>query len=84
MTREPLVEDIQDYAYALRDAIFARIRADRTCGSGGFEAGYGVGFQIGEGGDPWLGWELAVATSSAEASKSYLLITCDANEYAQA
>lgn len=77
----PYAEDTQDYAYGLRDAIFTHIHTDRTCGSGGFEAG---GFQIGEGGEPWLGWELAQARSSADASKSYLLITCDANEYVEA
>lgn len=81
---ERYAEDTQDYGYALRDAILAHIRADRTCGSGGFEAGYGVGFQVGEGGEPWIRWHLSQTRSSAEESKAYLLITFDANEYAQA
>jgi hypothetical protein len=42
----------------LKDAIFARLRADRTCGSGGFEAG---GFHMGEGGEPWFRWGMGQA-----------------------
>jgi hypothetical protein len=78
---EPYPEDSQDFGYGLRDAIFARIRADRTCGSGGFEAG---GFQVGEGGEPWLRWHLSQATTKAELTKLYLKIDFEAHEYIQA
>lgn len=78
-------EDAQDASYALVDAIRARIEADRTCGTGGFEAGYGVGFQVGEGGEPWLRWTIApIHTTPRELSKGYVLLECDADEYIQA
>lgn len=78
-------EDVQDALYALLDAIRAHIQADRTCGSGGFEAGYGVGFQVGEGGEPWLRWEVSpVHTTPRDLSKAYLLVEFDADEYVQA
>src|SRR5204862_827413 len=44
----PYVEDTQDFMYALRDALIAKVRADPTLGSGGIEAGQ---FHVGEGGD---------------------------------
>ena len=78
---ELYAEDSQDFGYALRDAIFARIRADRTCGSGGFEVG---GFQVGEGGQPWLRWHLSQAATRAELTKLYLRIDFEAHEYIQA
>ncbi len=78
-------EDLQDAVYALLDAIRAHIEADRTCGTGGYEAGYGVGFQVGEGGAPWLRWEIApVSTSQKDLSKGYLMVEFDADEYVQA
>lgn len=39
-------EDAEDALYALRDALCERLRADLTLGSGGFEAGATVGFEI--------------------------------------
>lgn len=78
-------EDAQDIEYALIDAVRAHIEADRTCGSGGFEAGYGVGFQVGEGGEPWLRWRAApISTTSRELSKGYVLFEFAADEYVQA
>lgn len=79
------VEDLQDTCYDLLDAIRARIEADRTCGTGGFEAGYGVGFQVGEGGEPWLRWTISpVETTPKDLSKGFLLIEFDADQYIQA
>lgn len=75
---EPYAEDAQDFAYALKDAIIARIRADPTCASGGFELG---GFQIGEGGDPWLRWTMPPPATSAEMTRIYLRVECEAHNY---
>lgn len=75
---EPYAEDAQDWAYALRDAIFARIRADPTCASGGFELG---GFQIGEGGDPWLRWSMPPPETNAQLTRIYMLIEAEAHQY---
>lgn len=75
---EPYAEDAQDFAYALKDALFDRIRADPTCASGGFEAG---GFQIGEGGDPWLRWTMPPPATSAEMTRIYLRVECEAHNY---
>lgn len=78
-------EDAQDAQYALLEAILGRIRADRTCGSGGFEAGYGVGFQVGEGGEPWIRWQSSpISKGGRDLSKGYLLVEFDADEYIQA
>lgn len=79
------VEDLQDTAYGLLDAIRSHIESDRTLGTGGFEAGYGVGLQAGEGGEPWLRWQVApVETTVKELSKGYLLVEFDATQYVQA
>jgi hypothetical protein len=79
------VEDLQDATYALVDAIRAHIQADRTCGTGGFEAGYGVGVQVGEGGEPWIRWTISpVWTGPKDLSKGYLLLEFDADQYVQA
>lgn len=75
---EPYAEDAQDWTYNLKDAIFARIRADPTCNSGGFELG---GFQIGEGGDPWLRWHLPPPATTAQMTRLYLRIECEAHNY---
>lgn len=80
-SEEPYAEESQDFGFALKDAIFARLRADRTCGSGGLEAG---GFQIGEGGAPWFRWAMGQAKTSAGLTKVYLRIECEAHEYIQA
>lgn len=75
---EPYAEDAQDFAHALRDAIFTRLRADPTCASGGFELG---GFQIGEGGDPWFRWAMSSPETNAEETRIYLLIEAEAHQY---
>jgi hypothetical protein len=80
-SEEPYAEDSQDFGYDLKDAIFARLRADRTCGSGGFENGANGGFQVGEGGEPWLRWGMGQARSQAGLTKVYLRIECEAHEY---
>jgi hypothetical protein len=78
-------ETVQDAQYDLLDAIRAKLEADRTCGTGGFEAGYGVGFQVGEGGEPWIRWEISpVMTTPKDLSKGYVLVEFDADEYIQA
>lgn len=81
----PAAEDMQDVTYDLIDAIRARIEADRTCGSGGFEAGYGVGFQVAEGGDPWLTWSMSpVLTTPKQLSKQYVQVEFNVDQYIQA
>jgi hypothetical protein len=75
---EPYAEDAQDFGYTLKDLIFAAIRADVTCGTGGFEAG---GFQIGEGGDPWLHWTMSTPATNAEMTRIYLSIEFEAHNY---
>lgn len=74
-------EDVQDDSFALLDAALARLRADRTCGSGGLEQG---GFQIGEGADLGLSWEMSQARSTAEGTRAYLRIYFQATEYVEA
>lgn len=78
-------EDVQDISYELLDAIRGHIEADRTLGTGGFEAGYGVGLQAGEGGGPWLTWEISpVSTNTKDLTKGYLLVEFTADQYIQA
>lgn len=82
----PNAEDMQDATYDLIDAIRNRIHIDRTCGTGGFEAGYGVGFQVAEGGEPWLKWSMSpVATDKrAGLSKQYVMVEFNVDQYIQA
>ena len=72
-------EDAQDDAYALRDALIARIHLDPACGSGGFE---NLGFQVGEGSP--IDWDLAQSEAKAGLTKGYLLIEMTAVEYVKA
>lgn len=85
---EDYAEDAQDAQYDLLDAIYAKLLTDRGAGSGGIEAGFGVGFQIGEAsevGDEWFRWELfPVTTTPRELSKAYTHIEFDAVELRQA
>lgn len=74
----PYAEDVQDALYALQDAIRARIHADRTCGSGGIENG---GFQVGEGGEPWIRWSDSEVESTAERTEALLPVSFEAHEY---
>ena len=75
--RTPYAEDGQDYAYDLLDAVRDHIHADRTCGSGGFEAG---GFQVGEGEDSDFAWHMEQGNTSEDVTNIYLLISTDAVE----
>lgn len=59
-------EDAEDYTYGLRDGLIARLRTDRTCGSGGFEVG---GFQVGEGAGAQIQWECSAPRTSAGLTK---------------
>lgn len=77
-------EDLQDVVYDTLDAERALIEADRTCGSGGFEAGYGVGFQVGEGGEPWLQWTVSPVATTRDLSKAYMVLEFAADQYIQA
>jgi hypothetical protein len=78
---EAYAEDAQDFAYGIKDALIARIHADRTCGSGGFEVG---GFQVGEGGSPWIRWRVRQGRTTAELTKIYVGVYFEAHEYLQA
>jgi len=78
---EQYAEDAQDFAYGIRDALIARVRADRTCGSGGFEAG---AFQVGEGGEPWIRWRVRQGRTTAQLTKTYVGVQFEAHEYVQA
>lgn len=73
-------EDVEDAQRALWDAVVARIRSDRTCGSGGFEVG---GFQIAET-DPWLRHTFSSVTTSNNVSKAAMILTTEAHELVQA
>lgn len=74
-------EDAQDYAYTLLDAVIAHIRTDRTCGTGGFEAG---GLQVGEGESPRFDWAMSPPETSAEVTKLTVWLELDAREYVYA
>jgi len=75
------VEDGQDFGYALRDAMVARIRTDPGFGTGGIEAG---NFQVGEGSEDGGGeivTHLNQWVTDDECSKGYLLISFEAHAY---
>lgn len=80
-SKAPYSEDCQDFMYALRDALIARIRTDPTLGTGGIETG---NFQVGEGSEDG-GGEIAThmeqAVTEAEDTKAYLLISFEAHAY---
>lgn len=74
-------EDGQDFTYALRDAIVAKIRTDPTLGTGGIEAG---NFQVGEGsedGGGEIATHLEQQVTEDETTKGYLLISFEAHAY---
>lgn len=70
-------EDCQDFTYALRDAITARIRTDVTLGSGGIENN---GFQVGEG-DGRINTHIEQGNTDDGATKAYMCITFEAHAY---
>jgi hypothetical protein len=71
-------EDIQDAMYALQAAVTGRIHTDRTCGSGGIEAG---GFQVGEGPLPGIHWTFSDAYTVAEKTQALVKVEFSADEY---
>lgn len=76
-SESPYAEDVQDALYGIQDAIRAHIHADRTCGSGGIEAG---GFLVGES-PPWIRWMDSEVESTAEKSQALVTARFSANEY---
>jgi hypothetical protein len=73
-------EDVEDAIMSIVDGMLARIRADKTMGSGGFETG---GFQVAETA-PWLAWRRSKVESTAGISKAYLVFMTEAHYYVQA
>lgn len=72
-------EDAQDDVYALRDALVAHLRADRTLGGAVFEAGEHV-----DGGSGSIDFDYGQPETKAELTKSFLLMTFPALEIVQA
>lgn len=70
-------EDLQDALTSTIDGMLARIRADKTLGSGGFEVG---GFQVAET-DPWLRWRMSKVASTTGISKATLTFMTEAHYY---
>lgn len=70
-------EDCEDAMVSIVDSTLALLRADKTMGSGGFEAG---GFQIGET-TPWLIWRKSKVVSSNGSSKGYVHFSTEAHYY---
>lgn len=73
-------EDATDAFYDVLDAIGDRLRQDRCMGSGGFEAG---GFQAGEGGAPWITWQMEPAEVSSEVTAAYASCSYNVHFYRQ-
>jgi hypothetical protein len=67
-SKAPHSEDGLVAFYDLLEALGDRIRQDRCMGTGGFEAG---GFQAGEGGAPWITWQMEPAEVSSEVTAAY-------------
>ena len=74
------VEDAQDFMYALRDAVIAKIRTDPTLGTGGIEAG---NFQVGEGREDneEIVTQMQQQVTETEGTKGYLLVSFEAHSY---
>ncbi|SRR6266487_2616174 len=70
-------EDVEDAMMSMVDGMLSLIRADKTMGSGGFEAG---GFQVAET-EPWLTWRRSKVVSSSQISKAYLVFMTEAHYY---
>ena len=81
----PYAEDVTLAIRAMRDALATRLRADITCGSGGFEVG---GFQLAET-SPWLRFRYGGVSSisgtgvksSAGLTKGTLIMATEAHYY---
>lgn len=80
-------EDAQDAFDALRDALFEHFRADRTLGSGGFEATLPDGsrdpggFQAAEGENGELRWEMDPVETAGTVTRGYLVMAFDVDQY---
>jgi len=70
-------EDCEDAMVSIVDSTLALLRADKTMGSGGFEAG---GFQIAET-SPWLIWRKSKVVNHAGLSKGYVHFSTEAHFY---
>src|SRR4051812_27610427 len=70
-------EDVEDAVMSTVDNMRTRLRADKTCGSGGFEAG---GFQIAET-EPWLMWRRSHVVPSGGSSKATVIFSTEAHYY---
>lgn len=74
-------EDCQEFGYALRDALFTKIRTDPTLGTGGIENG---AFQVGEGsedGGGEIAWTYEQGETVDEVTKAYLQVSFEAHAY---
>lgn len=80
ISRAEHAEDGQDEFYELLERIGDRVRQDRCMGTGGFEAG---GFQAGEGGSPWITWQLEPAEVSSEMTSAYASCAYNVHFYRQ-
>jgi hypothetical protein len=78
-SRTPHAEEAQDDVYALRDALKARLRQDRTLGGAVFQAGEAI-----DGEHSWIEFEYGQPETRNELTKSYLLMRFGATEYLQA
>lgn len=78
MGKAEYAEDVQDFLYSLRTGVRNRIREDHTLGSGGFENG---GFDLGEGGTPWIAWTSELVQTVSEVTRGYFAITAMARYY---
>jgi hypothetical protein len=78
-TRSAHAEDAQDDLYALRDALLAQLRADRTLGDSVFQAGEAI-----EGESALARYSLTYGQPStrAELTKNFLLVQFGAVEFA--
>lgn len=80
-------EDAQDAFDQLRDALFDHFRADRTLGSGGFEATLPDGsrdpggFQAAEGENGELRWEMDPVETAGTVTRGYLVVAFDVDQY---
>lgn len=78
-SRTPYAEDAQDDAYALRDALVAHMRADRTLGGACFEAG-----EAADGGQGSIDVDYGQPETKAGLTKSFALMSYTALEIVQA
>lgn len=80
-SRTPHAEDAQDDMYALRDALVAYLRLDRTLGGAVFQAGEAI---EGMGGSAAISFEYGQPETKAELTKGFLLMTFGAAEFISA